>query len=46
MSSNENLASGGLCYYSQNKPGTVWVDRVDNKKGWTVKLKKVEEKQE
>ena len=27
---------GGLCYYTQNKFGTEWFDKADNKKGWTV----------
>jgi len=32
----ENLIEGGMCYYTQNKPGTQWVDKVDNNKGWTI----------
>lgn len=27
---------GGNWYYTQNKPGTPWFDKVDNTKGWTV----------
>jgi len=27
---------GGKWFYSQNKPGTSWVDKASNIKGWTV----------
>ena len=27
---------GNICYYTQNKFGTDWVNKVDNNKGWTV----------
>ena len=30
------FAHGGKWYYTQNKPGSSWFDRVDNAKGWTV----------
>lgn len=27
---------GGVCYYTQNKIGSEWVNNVDNSKGWTI----------
>ena len=27
---------GGVWYYTQNKFGSDWVNKVDNSKGWTV----------
>jgi hypothetical protein len=27
---------GGVWYYTQNKPGSEWVDKVSNSKGWSV----------
>jgi len=30
------FAHGGKWYYSQNKPGSAWVDKASNSKGWTV----------
>ena len=30
------LNRGGVWYYSQNKFGSDWFNKVDNKKGWTV----------
>ena len=28
--------AGGSWFYTQNKPGTKWFDRVDNNRGWTI----------
>ena len=30
------IEKGDICYYTQNKFGSEWVNRVDNVKGWTV----------
>ena len=27
---------GGVWYYTQNKFGSDWVNKVDNSKGWTI----------
>ena len=27
---------GGVWYYTQNRPGTIWFDTVNNSKGWTI----------
>lgn len=31
-----NELRGGLWYYTQNRPGSRWVDQVDNSTGWTI----------
>lgn len=37
MSSNEYASNkGGIWYYTQNKFGSEWVNKVDNANGWTV----------
>ncbi|MCD6435971.1 MAG: hypothetical protein J7L15_06240, partial [Clostridiales bacterium] len=33
---SEDIKVGGVCYYTQNKPGSKWVNSVSNEKGWTV----------
>ena len=30
------MQKGGVCYYTQNRPGTKWFDTVSNSKGWTI----------